>query len=183
MTRDEYLRQQLDRSYRSYLEKWDRWAGKGYAMKHGKPLTKDEFNQEYRQAIDAGERNIARDLAASQREVTYSQSQKIYIEYREAEKQLQKEIAPLSAKKEKEGLTKQEKRIIKQLKKELEEVKEKTEKYSTRTAALEAGGRKETFADYAALVGYKEAEEFFYPEHASRRSRHAESRLKGMQFF
>lgn len=182
MTRDEYLRQQLDRSYRSYLEQWDRWASKGYAMKHGKPYTKDEFTQEYRQAIDAGERNIARNVAASQREVTYAQSQKIYIEYREAEKQLKKEIAPLSAKKAAD-LTKKERETKKQLKKKLEKIKKKTKIYSTRTAALEAGGRKETYADYAALVGHKEAEEFFYPEHAARRSRHAESRLKGMQFF
>lgn len=187
MTREEYLRQQLEKTYQSYLEHWDKWDSKGYAMRHGKPHTKDEFVKEYRKAIDAGQRNIARDMAASQKEVSYHQSQNIYIEYREAAKQLQKEIDKLESKSKDGSLSEKQRNRFKEekaeLKKKQEQLEEKRARYSTRTAALQAGDAKTTFSDLAQLVGYKEAEEFYYPEKAARRSRHAESRLIKMEFF
>lgn len=64
-------------SYQSYKKQWKQWETKGYPMEDNRPYTYKEFVKQHELSRRAGVKNIAREIASSQRLMTYSGLKKV----------------------------------------------------------------------------------------------------------
>lgn len=64
-------------SYKTYLKQWNEWQDKGYPMESDKPYTLKEYRLQHELSRRSGVKNIARELAASQRTLVYSELKQV----------------------------------------------------------------------------------------------------------
>lgn len=82
-TKDQILKERLDRSYAAYIKNRRKWEDKGYFM--AEPISRKDYKYYYEDAKNRGMKNFARTLAHDDIGITYSRARKLMSHINENE--------------------------------------------------------------------------------------------------